>query len=99
MEKYLKAADPEDPDNLTENDTAAVKTETEEAYMTKTFLSVLNSARYWVPLNELHNTFRMGRNEYPKTLTSAYDLEMNWKGDTKGVGVTPNYGVAFTTES
>ena len=71
MEKYLKAADPEDPDNLTENDTAAVKTATEEAYMTKTFLSVLNSARYWVPLNEFENTFCMGRNEYPKTLKSG----------------------------
>ena len=40
----------------------------------------------------------MGRDEHPKTLTSAYDLETNWKRDTKGVGVTPNDGVAFTAE-
>ena len=59
----------------------------------------MNNARYGALLNDLHNTFRMGRNDYPKTLTSAYNLSINWKGDTKGVGVTPNDGVAFTTES
>ena len=42
---------------------------------------------------------RMGRDEYPKTLKSTYNLAINWKGDTKGVGVTPNDGVSFTTES
>ena len=41
----------------------------------------------------------MGRNEYPKTLTSAYDLAMNWKGDSKGVGMASNDGVSFTTEA
>ena len=41
----------------------------------------------------------MGCDEYAKKLTSAYDLTINWKGDTKGFGVTPNDGVAFTTES
>ena len=32
-------------------------------------------------------------------MTAAYDLAINWKGDTKGYRVTPNDGVAFTTES
>ena len=41
----------------------------------------------------------MGRDEYPKTLTSAYDLAINWKGDSKGIGVTLNDGVAFTTNA
>ena len=41
----------------------------------------------------------MGRDKYPKTLTAAYDLEISWKGDTKGPGVTPNDVVAFTAES
>ena len=57
--------------------------------MTTVFLSGINSARYGALLNYLHNAFRMGCNEYPKTLTSAYDLAINWKGDTKGIGVTP----------
>ena len=67
--------------------------------MATAFLSGLNRARYGVLLNELHNAFRMGRDEYPKTLTAVYDLAINWEGDTKGTGVTPNDGVAFTTES
>ena len=41
----------------------------------------------------------MGRDEYLKTLTAAYDLAINWKGDTKGPRVTPNDGIAFTTKS
>ena len=40
----------------------------------------------------------MGHDEYPKTLTDAYELEINWKGDTKGARVTPNDGVALITK-
>ena len=62
-------------------------------------ISHYGSVRYRKLLNELHNAFRIGRNKYPKALTAAYDLEINWRGDTKGAGVTPNAGVAFATES
>ena len=54
--------------------------------MAMAFLSEINNARYEALLNELHNAFCMGRDEYPRTLTYAYDLEINWKGDTKGDG-------------
>ena len=67
--------------------------------MATAFLSGLNNARYGALLNELHKAFHMGRDEKPKTLTSAYGLAINWKGDIKGVGVAQNDGVAFTTES
>ena len=40
----------------------------------------------------------MGRDKYPKKLKAAYGLTVNWRGDTKGTGVTPNDGVAFTTD-
>ena len=99
VEKSPKDADPTDPLNPTEDETAASKTATEEAYMATAFLSGLNNDRYGVMLNKMHNAFHMGRDEYPKILTSSYDLEINWKGDTKGVGVTPNDGVAFTIDS
>ena len=46
-------------------------------------------------LNEKHNAFHTGRDEYPKILKAAYDLAINWKGDIKGIGVMPNDGVAF----
>ena len=49
-------------------------------------------------INDLHNAFRMVRNEYPKTLTSAYDLAIKWKGDIKEYSVAPNNGVEFTIE-
>ena len=48
--------------------------------MATVFLSGLNSARYGAMLNELHNAFHMGRDEYLKMLTSFYDLEINRKG-------------------
>ena len=99
VDKFLKAVDPADEDNPTEEETTAAKTVTEEAYMATAFLSGLNNARYGALINELHNAFHMGRDKYPKTLVYAYDLAINWKGDTKDVGVTPNDGVAFTTES
>ena len=62
-------------------------------------LSGMNNARYGALLDDLNNAFSMGRNEYPQMLTSAHNLAINWKGDTKGFGVTPNGGVAFTTEA
>ena len=67
--------------------------------MATAFLSGLNSARYGVLFNEMENAFRMGRDEYPKTLIYSYDLSINWKGDTKVIRVTPNDGVAFTADS
>ena len=41
----------------------------------------------------------MGHNEYPKILTAAYDLAINWKVYTKGSSVASKDDVAFTTES
>ena len=98
MDKFLKEIYLADQDNPTENKTAAAKTATEEAYMVTEFLSGLDSARYGVLLNELHNAFHMGRDKYPKKLKAAYGLTVNWRGDTKGTGVTPNDGAAFNTK-
>ena len=66
--------------------------------MATAFLSGLKRSRYGVLLNDFHNIFRMGRNIYPKTFKAAYNLAINWKGVTKGTGVTPNDGVAFVTK-
>ena len=67
--------------------------------MATEFLSELINAIYGALINKLHNSFCMGRNQCPKTLTSAYELTINWKGDSKVFRVTPNDGVAFTTET
>ena len=50
-------------------------------------------------LNEFKKAFQMVRDEYPKTLTTAYDLSISFKGDTNGPSVSINDGVAFATES
>ena len=69
----LKDAVVEPPNaNYQQVDTA--KTEAKEDYMTVTFLSGLNHNRYGQLMNDIHNAFSMGRGEYPKILTSAYDL-------------------------
>ena len=72
VDKFLKAADLADENNPTEEETTSSKTATEEAYMATEFLSGLNNARYVALLNKLHNAFCIGRDEYPKTLTSTY---------------------------
>ena len=48
-------------------------------------------------MNDLHNEFRMGYNEYPKIITSAYDLTINCKVNTGSVAVPTNYGVSLVT--
>ena len=63
VEKFLKAVDPADPLNPTEDETAAAKTVTEEAYTDTAFLSGLNNTRFGALLNDLHNAFFMGRDE------------------------------------
>ena len=71
VDKFLKAVDPTDPLNPTEDETSAAKTAKEEAYMFTSFLSGINNARYGAMLNEMNNAFCMVRGEYPKTLTSS----------------------------
>ena len=63
IDNFLKSEDPADPDGPTGEETAAAKNATEEAYMSTAFLSGLDRGRYGVLLNELHNAFRMVRDE------------------------------------
>ena len=71
VEKFLKAADPEDPINPTEDETAAAKTATEEAYMSMAFLSGIKNAMYGTLLKDMNNSFITRHDKYPKTLTST----------------------------
>ena len=49
-------------------------------------------------MNEIHNEFRMGWDEYPKTLKNTYNLAINFKGDTGSVSAPQNGGVEIVTE-
>ena len=58
-----------DPTNSNYQQVETTKTESKEAYMLVNFTSIINQNRYGHLMNELQNTFRMERYEYPKTLT------------------------------
>ena len=64
--------------------------------MATAFLAGPNQGIYGVLLNELHNAFRVGCDKYLKMLTASYNLEINWKGYTKGSSMAPNDGMALT---
>ena len=79
--------------DLTNTDYQQVETENKEAKETYTkiyLLSGLNYNRYIQLINYLHNAFRMVCDNYPKDLTSAYELAINCKGNTVYVAVPPN---------
>ena len=63
--------------------------------MATEYVAGLNQHRFGQMLDNLHNDFRIGRDEYPKDLTSEYDLVINQKGDKRPNHITPNYGMAF----
>ena len=49
-------------------------------------------------MNEIHNAFIIGRDGYTKDLTSAYDLDINCKGETESMAIPPNDGVSLLTD-
>ena len=98
INKFIKSDKPADPYYTMDDKKAAANNSTKEAYMATAFLSGLNQCRYGVLLNDLHNTFWMGLNEYPNTLAEAYDLAIKLKVYTKGPIVAPNDGMDFATE-
>ena len=75
-----------------------MKTEYKEAYTATVFLSGLNHNMHIQITNYILHAFRMGQEEHPKYLTSAYDLAINWKGDLGYMAVPTNDGVDLRTD-
>ena len=98
INKFLKSDKPVDPENPTDKEMAVENNTTENVYMATEFLSGFIQGRYNVMLNELHNTLHMGHDKSTNTITAAYNLFLNWKGDVKGPNVALNDGVTFATE-
>ena len=67
--------------------------------MAVSFLSGLNRHIYGPFIIDIHNLFMIGWNRYPKTLTNAYDLAINWKGDTGSVTNAPIDGMEFVNDN
>ena len=88
-----------DPPSADYQKVDTINTEANEAYTEIAFISSLNQNRYDQLINDLHNAFKMGWDEYPKEPTSAYDPSMNWKGETWSVAVPNNDGLEFLTDN
>ena len=69
-----------------------------EAYLAIAYLCGLNEDKYKGLLNDLYNVYMHGRDEYPKTLTAAYNLAISWKGDKNSNVGASNDGIAFTSD-
>jgi hypothetical protein len=63
----------------TEVEKLAAHAEAKEKYLTVAFLSASDKSRYGKVLEDLENDFMKGTNNYLKTLTSAYNLMVNYK--------------------
>ena len=50
-------------------------------------------------MNNIHNAFRMLQYEYPKDLTSSYDLSIHCKSEMEYVVVPPNDWVDFLSDN
>ena len=79
--------------------TEADKKVAQERYLAVVFILRADRSWYSKIIENLENDFLQGRNNYPKTVTSAYNLLINWKQDPRNlmrsVGVS-NDGVSFT---
>ena len=78
--------------------TDAEKMEAKERYLAVAFLLGSDRARFGKLIENLENDFLQGRDNYPKSVTGAFNILINWKQDprnlVRSVGVT-NDGVAF----
>ena len=54
-----------------------------QEYLAVAFLLAADRNRYGILIQDLENEFTQGVDKYPKTLTDAYYLLLNWKHDPK----------------
>jgi hypothetical protein len=77
-----------------------LKEETYERYLATSFVLAADRSRYGRLIESLENDYLQGRDNYPTTLTSAYNLLTNWKQDPRNLmrSIGPvNDGVSFAT--
>jgi hypothetical protein len=70
-----------------------------QVYLAVAFLSGSDRNIYGRMLDDLENAYLYGRDEYPRTLTAAYNLLVHWRNSMKTTESTSNTmseGVAFT---
>ena len=75
---------------------AETKKTAQEQYLAVAFLLGADRSKFGRLLENLENDFLQGQNNYPKTITGAYNLLTNWKHGTHMHNLPSNDGVTFT---
>jgi hypothetical protein len=57
----------------------AAKAKAKERYLAVAMLSTADNSRYSKLKEELENDYKKGSNHYPKTVTEAYNLIVNYR--------------------
>ena len=87
-----------DIDEATEAQEEAAETEGTQWYLVLAFLMGSDRSRFGRLLEKLENDFTAGNNNYPKTLTDAYNMLLEWKDDPRLLmRMAGNDGVSFAT--
>ena len=79
--------------------TAAEKAVTKDNYLAIVFILGADRNRCGKLVEDLENAFLQGRNDYPDTLSGAFNLLSNWRQDPRNQlrAAGTNDGVTFTT--
>lgn len=72
-----------DPDNPTDAEQTAAEQAASDWYLAFAFLAGSDRTRYGMLLENPENDFLQGQDTYPKNITRAYNLLVNWKQDPR----------------
>ena len=89
-----------DVDEATEAQEEAAETEGTQSYLALAFLMESDQSRFGRLLENLENDFTAGNDNYPKTLTDAYNVLLEWKDDPRLLmRMAGNDGISFATNA
>ena len=87
-----------DTDEATEAQEEAAEIQGIEWYLALAFLMGSDRTRFGRLLEKLENDFTAGHDNYPKTLTDAYNMLLEWKDDPRLLmRMAGNDGISFAT--
>ena len=97
MKQVLRSQDI-NVDEATDVQEEAASTEGIQWYLALAFLMGSDRSRFGRLLEKLENDFNAGNDNYPKTLTDAYNMLLEWKDDPRLLmRMAGNDGISFTT--
>ena len=74
-----------EPNEATNEDKITNSNNAKEAYMATAYLLGADQSRYGRLIKSLENDYLQGKNNYPKNMTEAYNLLINWKQDPRNL--------------